>query len=49
MLCDTLIEQFWLQESLEAIFLEIKGVEIFYLFQRSNLKSAFVVHRFPTC
>ena len=24
--CDTFIEQFWLQESLEALFLEIKGV-----------------------
>lgn len=42
MICDTFMEQFWLQESLEATFLEIKGVETFYTFQRSNLKSAFV-------
>lgn len=40
--CDTFIEQFWLQESLEAIFLEIKSV-LLYLLQRSPDDPAFLV------
>lgn len=40
--CDTFIEQFWLRESLEAIFLEIKSV-LLYLLQRSPDDPAFLV------